>query len=916
MKKSMQILDLKLYPKILSCLVLFQLLSPAAIQGQGFLHADGKQIVNGDGENVLLRGIGTGNWMLQEGYMMETSDIAGTQHEFREKLVNSIGEAYVDSFYTVWLENHCTRADIDSLASWGFNSVRVAMHYKWFTLPIEEEPVQGAQTWLNKGFELIDSLLDRCGDNEMYLILDLHGAPGGQGKDANISDYDPSKPSLWESEENRDKTVALWAKLAERYRDEPWMGGYDLINETNWSFPGGNNSPLRSLYMEITDSIRLVDTNHMIIIEGNWFANDFSQLTPPWDANMIYSFHKYWSFNGPNSLDWVINLRNTHEIPIWLGESGENSNTWFRNLIALCESNNIGWSWWPLKKGRINNPLHVKINEDYRQLVDNWKGQGPILSQEEAFQAVLTFADNHRIENCIFQKDVVDAMIRQPHSSEILPYRQHTVGDTVFASDYDMGRNGYAYFDLDTGNYRIDTDEYTEWNRGWSYRNDGVDMQPCEDTLVTNGYNVGWTETNEWLLYTISNDSLASYTMEIRSASGAGGSQIYVEVNGVDATGLVNLPETGGWQKWVTSEIENLILPRGDVKLKIVFKRGGSNLNYFRLFNPVESSTIPFNYVSSGTPDLKNQVFISLNKPVTSGGLISATDFTLTQDGSVMAIDSIRLSEKDSRILVLSCPDYLFANRSLGITYSGNSIMHDDQLLQNFESVKVQNNLARHYEIPYRIQAENFYRNNGLELETCSDAGGGYNTGYADPGDYLDYVLHVKEAGEYAIHFRVATERYNAKLSLQAGSEESGFETLQNITFTGTGGWQNWSTQSTSLFLEEGKYLFRLLVTGNEHNLNWFEFKIPVSVESHPVTDSFGIYPNPASDQTTVVLHTIASDPTEINIMDATGRLVYKNVIFSNRLMIDTSQWHEAIYIVIMKQEDHREVMKLIVSRD
>ncbi len=99
-------------------------------------------------------------------------------------------------------------------------SVRVAMHYKWFTLPIEEEPIAGEQTWLNKGFEMIDSLLDWCGDNEMYLVLDLHGAPGGQGKNADISDYDPSKPSLWESQDNKDKTVALWQKLAERYSDE------------------------------------------------------------------------------------------------------------------------------------------------------------------------------------------------------------------------------------------------------------------------------------------------------------------------------------------------------------------------------------------------------------------------------------------------------------------------------------------------------------------------------------------------------------------------------------------------------------------------------------------------------------------------------------------------------------------------
>ena len=317
------------------------------LTAQGYLHAEGKNIVNGNGDTVILRGIGTGNWMLQEGYMMHTAGVAGTQHKFRAKLIETIGEVKTDSFYNAWLHNHFTRTDVDSMKAWGFNSVRVAMHYKWFTLPIEEEPVSGENTWLDKGFTMIDSLLDWCEDNEMYLILDLHGAPGGQGANADISDYDSSKPSLWESQENKDKTVALWRKLAERYTTETWIGGYDLINETNWTFPEGNNSQLREIFENIIAAIREVDTNHIVFIEGNSYANDHSGLTPPWDDNFVYSFHKYWSGTGPNDLDWILSLRDAYNVPLWLGESGENSNTWYTDLIYLSESNNIGWSWWP-----------------------------------------------------------------------------------------------------------------------------------------------------------------------------------------------------------------------------------------------------------------------------------------------------------------------------------------------------------------------------------------------------------------------------------------------------------------------------------------------------------------------------------------------------------------------------------------
>ena len=114
-------------------LTILNLITSQTLFAQGFLHRNGKYIYDGSGREVKLRGIGTGNWMLQEGYMMQTSDVAPTQHQFRAKLESTIGGAKTDSFYTVWLDSYFRRVDADSLKSWGFNSVRAAMHYKWFT---------------------------------------------------------------------------------------------------------------------------------------------------------------------------------------------------------------------------------------------------------------------------------------------------------------------------------------------------------------------------------------------------------------------------------------------------------------------------------------------------------------------------------------------------------------------------------------------------------------------------------------------------------------------------------------------------------------------------------------------------------------------------------------------------------------
>ncbi|HPH46334.1 MAG TPA: cellulase family glycosylhydrolase, partial [Chryseolinea sp.] len=242
-------------PFLFSCLLVIS--TPLKVSAQ-YLHVDGKKIVDKNGSEVILRGMGLGGWMLQEGYMLETNAFANPQHEIRAKIKELIGETDTQEFYDAWLANHCTRRDVDSLASWGFNSIRLPMHYNLYTLPIEQEPVAGENTWLDKGFAMTDSLLKWCEANHMYLILDLHAAPGGQGHDAAISDYDATKPSLWESEANKQKTIALWKKLAERYATKEWIGAYDLINEPNWNFVAGQNAngcdetgnaPLRKLYV-------------------------------------------------------------------------------------------------------------------------------------------------------------------------------------------------------------------------------------------------------------------------------------------------------------------------------------------------------------------------------------------------------------------------------------------------------------------------------------------------------------------------------------------------------------------------------------------------------------------------------------------------------------------------------------------
>ena len=900
----------------IAALVLIPLLTSISLFAQGYLHTSGKYIYDGSGNEVILRGIGTGNWMLQEGYMMQTTGVAGTQHEFRSRLIGTIGVEKTDSFYTVWLDSHFRRIDVDSMKSWGFNSVRVAMHYKWFTPPVEDEPVPGEITWIERGFTMIDSLLDWCRDNEMYLILDLHGAPGGQGKDAAISDYDDTKLSLWESQANKDKTIALWRKLAERYATEPWIGGYDLINETNWTFPEGNNSQLKNLFVQITNAIREVDQNHIIFIEGNGFANDFSGLTPPWDSNMAYSFHKYWNYNTQESLSFAINLRNTHNVPIWLGESGENSNVWFTSLIALCEKNKIGWSWWPVKKPGINNPLIVTVNSDYTQLINYWKGTAAQPSVDAAFNAVLQFALNHRLENCTFQKDVVDAMIRQPQTIETIPFKLYHVGEPVFMVDYNLGRSGFAYLDNDSANFHGNTNVFTNWNQGWSYRNDGVDIEACTDAEASNGFNVGWTGNGEWMEYTVVVDSTAAYTLSIRSASGSSGSKVHFENDGLAITPQIILAGTSGWQNWKTTVVNGVILTKGTHKLRIRIDQGGSNLNYFKLSDPVAVSDIPFNFLYAESAVDGKSIIFTLNKPVTSEAPeISLTGFSVTIANIPVEISAISIHETDPHKIILSVQEPLYYGGIIKLSYQGSDIYSETQVLEMFSNAAVTNMLPVRFNLPAKIQSEDFSFNYGLVSESCEDTGAGLDMGYAAPGDYLDYRVNVPQTKYYTFNFRVATTRATSQVEIRAG-EGSTFTSVGTLTITSTGGWQTWKTVPVTVYLQQGRYTLRMYVKSGEFNTNWFQVVSAsgVGMDTKKMPE-LQIYPNPASDYVVFDLQELAGDVQEISIYNIQGKLVQSIASVDEPIIRkETAGMENGLYFVVVKGRDRIFNYKLIIQ--
>jgi len=532
---------------------------------QGFLHTAGKEIVEGNGEPILLRGFGLGGWLVPEGYMLiNRAWIEGFESptQIENHVVDLIGEEKSNEFWDEYRKNFVSRADIDQIAEWGFNHIRLPFHYKQFHTEDGSTPI---------GYEVVDTLLSWCEPYNMYVILDMHCAPGAQNGGP-ISDSD-GIARLWLEEDKKELTVQIWREIADYYSDNTLIGGYDLINEP--VLPGGVSlTEFKQLYIDITQAIREVDQNHIVFVEGNWYGTDFSGLTPPWDNNMSYSFHKYWGETDISTIQSYLSMRNTYNVPLWMGESGENSNSWYyETLIKLLEENNIGWNFWCHKKAdKITSPYSAIISPEYNNLLNYFEGNTVPPTSQEAEYALSTLTENLKIENCHVNEGVISCLTDPEYGSVSKPYRAHSIPGTIAAVHYDVGNWGISYTD---DNWYNNGDG--GYNDGWSYRNDGVDV---ESNTNPNGYpyNIGWTETGEWLGYTVENVTPGNYNINVSVASNGDGGMFFIQINGVNIS-VLNVPtSTGGWYNWSDLTIPNVEISNENQFIRLQIVQGGFNI--------------------------------------------------------------------------------------------------------------------------------------------------------------------------------------------------------------------------------------------------------------------------------------------------------------------------------------------------
>jgi endoglucanase len=393
-------------------IILLSLLPSVTFGQTSFVATRGKELASPDGKPLLLKGINLGNWLLPEGYMFKFKT-TNSPRLIQTAINELIGEDEARQFWKTYRDNYITQADIRFIKQSGFNSVRVPFSYRLFVSDATGPKLEGP------GYELLDRVVDWCRREGLYVILDMHAAPGGQTGD-NIDDS-WGYPFLFESTESQDLTVNLWRKIAARYRDQPTVIGYDLLNEPIAPYfdTASLNPKLEPLYRKIVSGIREVDRNHIIFLGGAQWDNDFKVFGAPFDRKLAYAFHRYWMHVNEGAIQQYLAFRDRYNVPVWMGESGENTDEWIDSFRRLLEAHNIGWCFWPYKKlDAASCIVSINLPEDWAAIIAFADGPRTTFEEvrkhrppkEKVEKALSDYLERMKFANCRINQGYLKAL--------------------------------------------------------------------------------------------------------------------------------------------------------------------------------------------------------------------------------------------------------------------------------------------------------------------------------------------------------------------------------------------------------------------------------------------------------------------------------------------------------------------------
>lgn len=357
------------------------------ITDDDFLTATGNTLVNKSGEEVVLSGINLGGWLLQEYWMCPvkgSSDIEQwTNLETLDVLESRFGAEGTRKLIEIYEDNWITENDIKIIADMGCNVIRIPFWYRnfmtdpdgtWITENVDDNP----------GFKRLDWVIDAAGRYGLYVILDMHGCPGGQSEDH--CSGSARKCELFDNQQYQAAMESLWVAIAQRYKNNPIVAAYDIMNEPQMFNTTVENDPRNLLYDRMIKAIRETGDNHVIAIEAIW---NLSVLPVPksmsWN-NVMYELHLYGGDYSTVEVyfDSIKNYSITNKVPIYIGEYSD------MRILEACRNFDFSNTSWTYKGTTYSeetwfmyyneNVADVDVyNDSYSAIAEKWRE--PLLTE-------------------------------------------------------------------------------------------------------------------------------------------------------------------------------------------------------------------------------------------------------------------------------------------------------------------------------------------------------------------------------------------------------------------------------------------------------------------------------------------------------------------------------------------------------
>jgi endoglucanase len=349
--------------------VLAPLVPTLALAQSPLVRIEGKRFIAPDGRVLHIKGISLGNWLMPEGYMFKF-EVAKAPNQIYGAFDRLLGPQKAVAFWKQYRDTYIAQDDIRFIASVGFNTVRIPLHWNLFMTP------DGTMT--GEGWALLDRVLGWVKDAGLLAIVDLHAAPGGQ---TGINHDDgPGYPLMFYVPRDRDLTVKLWQAIARHYKGNPTILGYDLLNEPIAPYHdiATLNPRLEPFYKRLTEAIRAVDPGRIVFLAAGQWSSSFDMFGPPFAPNLAYTYHSFWASTKRDSIQRHLNFSARYDVPLFLGETGELTDDWNAGFRKLHEAHDIGWSFWTYKN--LDSPstvVSIPRPEGWSEIVAYADGHGP-----------------------------------------------------------------------------------------------------------------------------------------------------------------------------------------------------------------------------------------------------------------------------------------------------------------------------------------------------------------------------------------------------------------------------------------------------------------------------------------------------------------------------------------------------------